>query len=1688
MSTPRPTGNLRLLLCVSALVVLSALLLSPGEVHANSQPTMTTTQAAYNFAENTDATTAVATFVASDTDMDTLTWTLSGNDASDFAISSSGALTFNASPDFEDPKGTPPMGTDGDNTYEVTVEVKDGKDGSGMTDTMVDASLNVVVTVTNVNDAPTFDSLPADFSVDENAETTVAIATYTASDEDVPAQTLTWTLEGNDSGDFDIDSSTGALTFDSVPNYEMPAGTPADPMDPADNTYEVTVKVTDNGSPNLSAMQAITITVNDVNEAPNIDTTVIAYNFAENTEATTAVATFEATDPDSGAVLTWTLTGADADDFDIDANTDGDGVLTFKASPNFETPGGSPAMTGDPADNTYEVTIQVRDSKDADGNADTAIDDTLAVVVTVTNADDPGTVSISGTLEGGEELTAALTDDPDGPPSGQMSISPTWQWSRSDMPDGTFSNITNATSASYTSVAADVGKYLKATASYTDGEGSGKSADDVTDSAIAASNSEPTFDETDPATRAMDENTAANTNIGSAVSATDSDTGASLTYALTGTDAGSFDIDTSSGQLKTKSELDHETKGSYSVNVTVHDGLDAASDSDTTVDDTIAVTISVNDVNEAPSITTSDATRSVPENSTAVLTFEASDVDTDSGNTLTWSVESTDDGGKFSINPSTGALTFTSAPDFETPDDVGDTAGNNTYVVTVKVTDNGIDGDRVSTNHLSDNHTLTVTVTDVNETPVISGNGTPNFSEIEYDVGGSTLTTSELTIPGTYTFTDDDGDDVTWTLSGTDANHFQITKNMDGSSLVAFKNPTPSTTNKPADFENPVDGDTGNTYEFVVEATDDNTLVAPHNAKGTLNVTVTVTNVDETPEFTSGSATPSFAEIEYDAISPVLTIQTYTARDEEGETISWSIEGDDASDFSIDSMTGVLSFRNPPDFETPAGTPSTPGDPADNTYEVTVKATDGTASPNTDANAVELPVTVTVTDVNERPDIGAVSGDALQYTEVDFYSTDTLATVHTFTATDYDDGDTFTWSLSGDDAADFSISNEVGSEGALTFVQNDSLGFGPLPSYENPQDQDTDNVYSITVVATDDDSTPKAGQYAVTITVADKEEEGSVVVALPSDPPQVDDMLTFTLSDPDGEIEVTGSSMNWTIEARNPAIPPDPAGPWGSIDDDDPQSLSKTYTVNEDDTGKEFRATVSYTDRKGTGKMAGSDPTAAVVDERVVAPPRFRSGASLTIPEGEAGTETVEMITATDRDGEALIFGLTGQNSDLFEIIPSPSSLDPSDMGNPYIQPLFTARLRSVDALDYEDLSESERTMSLTLTLSDGRGESNGTPVYDDLVDIDDYAVTITVTNVDEDGAITLSPEEVPEPGVELTATLEDPDGNVSGESWQWQRSEDAEADTPVWDDISGAASNVYTPSATNDVISGGNHDGKGYYLRTKATYDDGQGTGKTAHSIAQRMGTSNTSPSFPSTETGQRSVPENSSRGTNIGSPVAATDPESDGLTYLLEGEDAELFQIVSSTGQIRVKEPLDYEQINGYMVTVRVHDRKDAAGASSTTIDDTQDVQITVTNVDEDGEVSLSTPTNRIQTGVPVTATLTDPDGGVSGLTWQWARSGDRSNWTDIATGETYTPTQTDDEGNYLRATASYTDGEGTGKTADAATSRVAQAPPANAAPVFPDAEDGRREVAENSGQGTLVGDPVTATDLRGGHSPTQ
>ena len=179
-------------------------------------------------------------------------------------------------------------------------------------------------------------------------------------------------------------------------------------------------------------------------------------------------------------------------------------------------------------------------------------------------------------------------------------------------------------------------------------------------------NEPPRFADDAPTSVNAIENTPSNRNIGDPFTATDPEQD-KLTYSLGGTDAESFGIDSSTGQLKTKAELNIEDKTSYSVTISVTDSKDDAGVTETsaTIDNAHTVTINVTDENEPPQFTDdASATQSVAEDASdgdpIGDPYTATDPEND---TLTYSLSGAD-AGLFDID-SNGQLEVNGAMDYE---------------------------------------------------------------------------------------------------------------------------------------------------------------------------------------------------------------------------------------------------------------------------------------------------------------------------------------------------------------------------------------------------------------------------------------------------------------------------------------------------------------------------------------------------------------------------------------------------------------------------------------------------------------------------------------------------------------------------------------------------------------------------------------------------------------------------------------------------------------------------------------------------------------------------------------------------------------------------------------------------------------------------------------------------------------
>ena len=183
----------------------------------------------------------------------------------------------------------------------------------------------------------------------------------------------------------------------------------------------------------------------------------------------------------------------------------------------------------------------------------------------------------------------------------------------------------------------------------------------------------------------------------------------------------------------------------------------------------------------------------------------------------------------------------------------------------------------------------------------------------------------------------------------------------------------------------------------------------------------------------------------YSVAENTTAIGSVAASDADGDALNYVLTGDDSS---LVTLTGTtLSFNAAPDFEAPSDANT------DNVYKVTLVVSDGLAK---DAKDLEI----SVTNVNEGPQLIINSSYTVE---------ENTTTVATATVSDSSSAVTFT--LGGADSAAMTIG---ASSGVLAFAAN--------PDFEAPADADADNVYNVSVTATDDAGSNSAD---VTVTVTD---------------------------------------------------------------------------------------------------------------------------------------------------------------------------------------------------------------------------------------------------------------------------------------------------------------------------------------------------------------------------------------------------------------------------------------------------------------------------------------------------------------------------------------------------------------------------------------------------------------------------
>ena len=249
---------------------------------------------------------------------DTLTYKLE-DPSGLFAIDSGGQITVasDKSLDYE---------TEQD--YEVEVSVSD-RITNGLTD-----KIEVKIRIIDENEPPKIsgDEMP---TFNENASISNRVARYTARDPEGDTSSFTWSVEGSDGSEFNIDTG-GNLRFNSQPDHETK------------DEYSITIVATDTSN---RGELAVTVGVTDVNEPPAItgDSHLI---FAENTASTTVLHYYDVSDPEGVTnMFTWSLGGTDSGHFEIGDS----GELAFKNRPDYERPADSGG------NNEYNVQVRVSD-------------------------------------------------------------------------------------------------------------------------------------------------------------------------------------------------------------------------------------------------------------------------------------------------------------------------------------------------------------------------------------------------------------------------------------------------------------------------------------------------------------------------------------------------------------------------------------------------------------------------------------------------------------------------------------------------------------------------------------------------------------------------------------------------------------------------------------------------------------------------------------------------------------------------------------------------------------------------------------------------------------------------------------------------------------------------------------------------------------------------------------------------------------------------------------------------------------------------------------------------------------------------------------------------------------------------------------------------------------------------------
>jgi hypothetical protein len=801
------------------------------------------------------------------------------------------------------------------------------------------------------------------------AEETQLTFTTTATDADLPAQALTFSLVNAPAG-ATINATTGVFAW--TPTEAQGLG-----------VYLFDVVVSDGA---LTDSETITVTVNEVNLAPVL--TAIGNQTVD--ELQTLTFTASAIDSDLPVNnLTFSLVNAQAGAA-IHATT---GVFTW-------TP-----VEGQGPNSTFDVVV-------SDGTAT----DSETIQVTVNEVNVAPVLSTIGSHTVNEGATLTFTASA----------------SDADLPTNSLAfSLTNAPAGASIDPTTGVFAWTP-----TEGQGPGIFVFDV----VVTDNGTPALTGSETIAVTVKEvnlapglNTIGNQSVNEGqlltftATVADADLPANtLTYSLAGTVPSGAAIDATTGVF-TWTPSEAQGLGSFAFDVVVSDGL--LSDSET-------ITVTVTEVNQTPTLNPI-GNQMVNEGTELRFTLLASDPDLP-GQALVFGASGLPTGATF--NTATREFVWTPS----------DTQGPNTYDVTFSVTDGVV----------TTSETITITVNEVNQAPVLTLVGNQTVSEgqllsftataTDTDVpvqqltfslengatgqvpGGASITAgglftwtpTEVQGPGSYIFdvVVSDGtlsDSETITVTVNEANLAPVL-NLIGNQIVNEGQPLTFTAGatdadlpaQPLTFSlangatgqvpvgasidpasgvftwTPTEAQGPGTFTFDVVVTDNGTLALSDSE----TITVTVNEGNQTPTFTS-SPTVSVQENQ----TQVMTV-TASDADVPGQPLIYSLAGGaDAAAFAVTSG-GALSFQTAPNFESPTDAN------LDNVYEVTVQVSDGVGGIATQVlqvtvtNVVENIPAISINDITQTEGTSLTGFTAYNFTVTLSIPTTDIVTVQVATA------------------------------------------------------------------------------------------------------------------------------------------------------------------------------------------------------------------------------------------------------------------------------------------------------------------------------------------------------------------------------------------------------------------------------------------------------------------------------------------------------------------------------------------------------------------------------------------------------------------------------------------------------------------------------------------------------------------